>query len=219
MSSYLPPTENLPIFDSSVFTINNEPLTFNQATNEFLRFPTAQGPETLQNIIVNGQAIFNDPVELNNSVEVVDSLFKVSNLGISLLRVSSALGVECGTTNITTTGITSTTNLTVSSITTTSSNSILSGVLNVGFGAYAFGRSQITTMNQDVVTFIPSAGVVGGIFKMWLTVDASPHTFFKNCGVINNLAGDTVMGANSIWLIEIFKRSSVDWRLRLTNFT
>ena len=213
MSSYLPPTENLPIFDSSTFSINNEPLTFNQATNEFLRFPTAQGQETFQNIIVNGQATFNAPVE------VVDSLFKVSNLGIPLLQVSNTLGVECGTTNIHTNGITSTLNLTVDSITTTVTNTIAAGVLSVGLGAFAIGRSQIVTMNQNIVTFTPSAGVIGGIFKMWLTVDGSPHTFFKACGVINNLAGDTVMGANSIWLIEIFKRSSVDWRIRLTNFT
>jgi hypothetical protein len=213
MSSYLPPTENLPIFDSSTFSINNEPLTFNQATNEFLRFPTAQGQETLQNIIVNGQSTFNAPVE------VIDNLFKVSNLGVPLLQVSTAFGIACGTTNITTTGTTSTTNLTVNSITTTVTSTIVAGVLNIALGSYAIGRSQLVTMDQNIITVVPSAGVIGGVFKLWLTVDAAPRTFFKACGVINNLAGDTVMGANSIWLIEIFKRSTVDWRMRLTNFT
>lgn len=137
----------------------------------------------------------------------------------TLLQVSAALGIDAGTTNIHTNGITSTTNLTVDSITTTVTNTIVAGVLNVALGAYAIGRSQFVTMDQNIITIVPSAGVVGGVFKLWLTVDANPRTFFKACGVINNLAGDTVMGANSIWLIEIFKRSTVDWRIRLTNFT
>ena len=60
MADYVPPTQILPIFDSSVFnTAQNEYLTYSKATGLFLTFPTAQGDETLQNITVNGVSEFN----------------------------------------------------------------------------------------------------------------------------------------------------------------
>ena len=60
MADYVPPTQILPIFDSSVFnTAQNQYLTYSQATGLFLTFPTAQGDETLQNITVDGVSKFN----------------------------------------------------------------------------------------------------------------------------------------------------------------
>jgi hypothetical protein len=55
--SYNPPTEDLPIFDSSVF-INDTTTT----SGSYLEFPVAQGTETLQEIIVNGISTFNQDV-------------------------------------------------------------------------------------------------------------------------------------------------------------
>ena len=54
MSLYPPPRENLPIFDSSNFEINNSSLTVDSGLEYFLAFPTAQGEETLANTIVAG---------------------------------------------------------------------------------------------------------------------------------------------------------------------
>jgi len=46
MAEYLPPTDNLPIFDSSVFTdTGNGYLTYDQAKKNFLKYPNAQGTE------------------------------------------------------------------------------------------------------------------------------------------------------------------------------
>ena len=45
---YRPPSETLPIFDSSVFRNRNASLTFDEAKKYFLEWPRAQGPETLQ---------------------------------------------------------------------------------------------------------------------------------------------------------------------------
>ena len=73
MSSQLPPLENLPIFDSSVFTVGDEALTYNKALKYFLRFPFAQGTETLATTNVSGvltansASIFNDVVTINNA--------------------------------------------------------------------------------------------------------------------------------------------------------
>jgi hypothetical protein len=52
--SYRPPTENLAIFDSSVFLSNDLPITYNNISANFLRFPIAQGEETIPDLIVPG---------------------------------------------------------------------------------------------------------------------------------------------------------------------
>jgi len=67
MADYLPPTENLPIFDTTVFdTAQNQYLTYNQATGLFLTYPIAQGDETLQAITVQGPATFNSALVVSN---------------------------------------------------------------------------------------------------------------------------------------------------------
>lgn len=62
MAAYTPPTEILPIFDDFVFLENNKPMTYNTAVKKFLRFPIAQGDETLQGITVNGISNFKNKI-------------------------------------------------------------------------------------------------------------------------------------------------------------
>lgn len=54
MAQYTPPSENVPIFDSSLFNTGDEYLTFNIASTKFLRYPLAQGTETLLTTNING---------------------------------------------------------------------------------------------------------------------------------------------------------------------
>jgi len=54
MTSYEPPTEDLAIFDPSVFSINDEPLTYAQAVKKFLKYPIAQGTETIESLNTGG---------------------------------------------------------------------------------------------------------------------------------------------------------------------
>jgi hypothetical protein len=55
MATYPPPTEQLPIFDDTVFTtLTNDPLTYDTAKKYFLSFPNAQGTENLQTTNVSG---------------------------------------------------------------------------------------------------------------------------------------------------------------------
>jgi len=67
MATYNPPTENLAIFDPSVF--NTADIALTQATGDtrYLRFPTAQGTENLSAINVNGVANFNSTVSFNDT--------------------------------------------------------------------------------------------------------------------------------------------------------
>lgn len=67
--AYPPPTEILPIFDESVFNVNqNIALTEAQANLLYLKFPTAQGTETFGDIFVNSNATLNCPVQINSNL-------------------------------------------------------------------------------------------------------------------------------------------------------
>jgi len=54
MSSQLPPTENVPIFDSALFNAGDVGLTYNTAKKNFLTYPSAQGTEQLLDASVIG---------------------------------------------------------------------------------------------------------------------------------------------------------------------
>ena len=60
MASYLPPTENLPIFDNQVFSQNDEALTYGEAKKYFVTFPSSQGPTTITDLIA-GEIEYSSP--------------------------------------------------------------------------------------------------------------------------------------------------------------
>lgn len=66
MSNYQPPTENVPVFNSELFETNNTPLTYETASKSFLKYPNAQGAETLQQTTINGFLRANDVAYFNS---------------------------------------------------------------------------------------------------------------------------------------------------------
>jgi len=72
MAVYNPPTENLPIFDNSNFVITDTILTREELDASYLRFPEAQGEETLMAINVGGLATFSDNVIIEEEIEFDD---------------------------------------------------------------------------------------------------------------------------------------------------
>jgi hypothetical protein len=70
MSAYPPPKENLPIFNPIDFVVVNLPLTIEDAKDFFLEYPSAQGLENLQTIIVNGASTFNDQSLINDQLTI-----------------------------------------------------------------------------------------------------------------------------------------------------
>lgn len=54
MTDYSPPTETLPIFDSSVFSAQDSTITQADADKRYLRYPTAQGTENFTDLTVSG---------------------------------------------------------------------------------------------------------------------------------------------------------------------
>lgn len=104
MTSYNPPLENLPIFDSSVFNNVEEPLTTSSAGTQFLKYPIAQGTETLSDIIVlgtsnfsgtethNGQIIANNVITQNNAILNINQTDHTNNNLGNVLRATNIYG-------------------------------------------------------------------------------------------------------------------------------
>ena len=60
MSEYSPPTESIPIFNSELFNIAETSLTIGAADKRYLKFPTAQGAETIPNLTVTSTTTANN---------------------------------------------------------------------------------------------------------------------------------------------------------------
>lgn len=60
MANYAKPIENLPIFDTTLFTKGDEYITQNNADKRYLRYPNAQGTENFNQITVNTITASND---------------------------------------------------------------------------------------------------------------------------------------------------------------
>jgi hypothetical protein len=69
MATYPPPTytEPLSIFNPIYFESGETLITIEYANKNYLRFPVAQGTETLQQIIVNGTAAFNNNINVGST--------------------------------------------------------------------------------------------------------------------------------------------------------
>jgi hypothetical protein len=65
MAQYFPPTEDVPIFDTTLFEDPNDFLTVTKANGKYLRYPNAQGDENLQGITVSGTSTFNQLSSFN----------------------------------------------------------------------------------------------------------------------------------------------------------
>ena len=85
MASYLPPTENLPTFNPSVFDAGEEALTYDKASKLFLKYPTAQGTETLIDVNVAGTAEIDTLNVLNTSEFQGDTII---NNGENRLKIN-----------------------------------------------------------------------------------------------------------------------------------
>lgn len=155
----------------------------------------------------------------NNITSLTNLIVSTTDNITGLATVMSSGAITSNNWTIDGTGLGTFNTLTVNSIALITTLTLSGTTLNIPLGGHAIDRSWAITMNNNITVLNPSTGVNGGVYKLWLTVGATPRTFTKACGVINNLLGDTLMAANSIWLIEIYKRSAGNYRSIFTNFT
>jgi hypothetical protein len=109
MADYKPPTEQLPIFDTTVFLSGDQTITQNQADKRYLRYPNAQGTENLQSINVNGTADFNSTVNIDGITTTTNNINMIgpnttASLTTSALRFNSYFSGGANTSLIATNG-------------------------------------------------------------------------------------------------------------------
>lgn len=184
MASYLPPTEELPIFDNSVFQSNDENITFAQATTEFLRFPTAQGTET-----------FNDPV-VQQKIVIQPSEIQCLDYGLGISTVLNSSSITSNNWFINNLGNPYFNDLKNTIVYTIPSPTFDIDLLNIQNLTFSID------MNSKIAGLTFSNGVPNGNYKIYLT-GITGEVFYKN-SCMNNLAGDTVIGVGSFWILTVY---------------
>ena len=168
MAYYPPPTEDLPIFDNSVFVQSTDNVTVQFANNNYLKYPYAQGPETLQDVTVAGDAQFDGTVNVGsgttaNNLPVLNTNKSTVNIGSSgqgTLNVNCALNFG-GFGNITMTG--STLNLTSNARINQGTSSTITNNLTGTVITTPYGSSSNTSLkvfdgsNNQGVSIVPNA--------------------------------------------------------------
>lgn len=146
MSTQLPPLEDLPIFDSAVFTAGDQALTYNQALKRFLRYPAAQGKETLAEIVVNGPATFN------SSLTVQDPTVGPFGDPIDVEILPNSIIVHNGNGSNQTTSITA--------LSTIINNSDVGGITTIEPDSLSFNNTNTGTISQlNATQFVLQDGV------------------------------------------------------------
>lgn len=145
MSNQLPPLEDLPIFDSAVFTAGDQTLTYNQALKRFLRYPNAQGKETLAEIVVNGTSTFNSNALFD------DAIISITDGG----KFSNTLAQDSIILNNSDTGTTTT--MTSENVTSTNWDIQANGAIFMGPNLYirdiSVGTTTVINKASNVTTF------------------------------------------------------------------
>jgi hypothetical protein len=189
MASYLPPTENLPIFDNQVFSTNDIALTYTEARKYFVTFPSAQGTSTITDFITG---------TINYLSPSAGSFFDIGANQVSggHIRVgptgTSGVSIHVGNIDFKNNTINNATDPALNNITI--GHLQTSGVLNIGTGA------RTTTGNGGAInigsTSTNSAPInIGGVNSAAITTSSiSTSTISLN----GNRLWSTMSGEGSI---------------------
>jgi hypothetical protein len=210
MASYLPPTEDLPVFDNSVFTSNSTTaLTYTTAKKYFITYPIAQGTSTISDLIVGG---------ISYLTPASGSFFNIGTNQVSggTVRIgptggSAGVSVHCGnldfknnTMNNASSGTTGT--ITIGDLQT-------SGILNIGTGSKTtagtinIGTGSGATANPVI---IGGAGTVT-TFTNGLTQASGKYITTSHTGTVtaptSSQVGGVVTGSDITSPVPVFPSS------------
>jgi hypothetical protein len=213
MASYEPPTENLAIFDPSVFTSNDTPLTISEAAKYFLKYPNAQGTENLQTTNVNGVLTANAGIK-SNSVEPI-AITDTENICATQTSGTLNIGTQAGRTGLITIGttnnttqigawqVTGSTNVLQSS----ASNAFIRGTnisLNSIDGTTGVNIGSTNTTGVINVGSSQTSGILNlggganrtGVINIGIGPSATGQIFIGNSTNINNIGSCNIIGTN-----------------------
>ncbi len=135
MAEYQPPTENLAIFDSSVFLTGDEPLTYNVAVKKFLKYPSAQGTENLLATNVNGVLTTNADVVFSPTTDIQ---WDRSDFNYLINDLAAPKAITTGTNNV--------------CLGHNTLHDITSGISNIAFGRNALAKVTSGSHNIGIGT-------------------------------------------------------------------
>jgi hypothetical protein len=92
MSAYNPPTRDSVIFNPEYFQTSLADLDTTYLNQNYLRFPFAQGTENLQAINVNGDAVFNSDLRLNQLEIHLGTDAGLTNQGYNSIAIGNTAG-------------------------------------------------------------------------------------------------------------------------------
>ena len=165
MATYIPPTEDLPIFDRDVFITSTDNLTIADADLRYLRFPVAQGTETIASLNTGGVLAITQ--NGTTGVKILNtqtgSAANPATTGRTDFFNEDTTGAEVNSAMIDYSGIHCSTLNTIPDQASTAlsicPNSARSGSINIMGGASATGSVNIATAST---AYTSTAGVVIG---------------------------------------------------------
>lgn len=198
MAIYNPPTEDLPIFDSSVFESNNAGLTIGEGDLRYLRWPVSQGSETISgNLTVTGS--FAPTTLTTNTIigTAVGTPVSLYNEASRTGTVSIATGT--GTRQVNIGGVGSSTSIFGSTCdvgcgpTTTAvniaHNGFFAGILNIAAVGAGIKTINIGTTTNSTLNLIGSA-ITASLMSITGTLSAAASTL--SSVITNTITGTTM---------------------------
>jgi hypothetical protein len=193
MADYKPPTEQLPIFDTTVFLSGDQAITQNQADKRYLRYPNAQGTENLQAINVNGVADFNTLVNIDgiltttNAINMIGGSTALNNIATRQLSLKDITTGNSNGSSI----LTSNSVLTVDSVGPTNTNTITQFTLRNTSNAIITPLQLTPTINNMNVSLDmtnPTTGTLSYLnsimrARLFELRDLDTSTTLTNCGM------------------------------------
>lgn len=200
MSSYAPPTENVPVFDAGLFRgAGGDPLSEEYLRTIFLQYPIAQtGLETLSETKTTGQSEFNGTMTNTSVIPYPDNTTKVPTTAWVNLAVAGGSGSLLGTNNVWTgtnqfqSTTTMLNNLSMNSITAIANRQITSSYYNF----YATNNVATLTYSgrfygnlNSIVYDCPDTSLTGSsshIFYNYNGASVLNSLTISNTGITNN---------------------------------
>jgi hypothetical protein len=198
MASYTPPSENLPIFDNSVFTTttSSSGFTYDELLDLFLSYPVAQGEQTIASLLSN-EIDTNLPTTAFNFLSSLTSgqlNIGTSSTGTIKIGASTGTSVYCGSIDCTGENINN-------AVSSTGGNlgfgpSQTSGVMNIATGVRTGALNINNNASSTNTISIGAAGVTTNIIGIG-TIEANAFD------VVSNATSPTLFSTTTTGTIDI----------------
>jgi hypothetical protein len=200
MASYTPPSENLPIFDNSVFTTttSSSGFTYDELLDLFLSYPVAQGEQTIASLISNTINTNLPTTAFNFLSSLTTGQLNIGTSSTGTIKIGANTGtsVHCGSIDCTGVNINNSVAPLIGNLGYGPSQT--SGVMNIATGVRTTDGALNINNNASAVNTISmgAAGVTTNITGIG-TIKANVFD------VVSNATSTTLFGTTTTGSIDI----------------